>query len=237
MMACRARTLALLAAAAMTAFAACTSSTASTTSTPITGIEINASTLVAGLGCGTKPGEVYRYAAVVSFQNASADAGPVTQNGMPLTNIFECWTNGVFENLPSSDAGSLTFHVDILAYDYGSYIGAGLPSDLGCPPVMPPVMIDGCVPGSQPLTQAQENRATWRTGCTATQQAGTPVFAICPPLVESGDASADAARESSIDAAPDATVLPPEASTTEGGMASPDAADASTDGPAISNGG
>jgi hypothetical protein len=244
------RTLGLLAAAGASALGACTSTTTPTTYTPITGILINSGALVTGFGCGQRPGEVYRYAAVVTFQTDGGKAGaPVTQNGMPLTNIFECWTNGVFENLPSSDAGSLTFNVAIFAYDYASYLRAGLPSNLGCPAVAP----DGgnCVPGSQPITAAQEAEATWTTlgGCTATQQAGTPVFAICPPLtpvppVETGDASADAAREGAADAAPDAavpmpdaTVSLPDASATDGGGSSHDAADASADAAATPNDG
>jgi hypothetical protein len=246
------RTFGLLAAAGAAALGACTSSTTSTTYTPITGILINSATLVAGFGCGQEPGEVYRYGAVVTFPTDAGGAGePVTQNGMPLTNIFQCWTNGVFENLPSSDSGSLTFNVTIFAYNQDDYNDAGLPSDLGCPPVF-----DGgtCTPGSLPITSAQETAATWRTPvgmpCTATQQAGTPVFAVCPPLqrnappLDGGAASADAARDGAVDAEPDATglmrdatVTMPDASAADGGTSSPDAADASADGTTISNDG
>lgn len=246
----RVRTLGLLAAAGATALGACTSSTTSTTYTPITGILINSATLVAGFGCGQGRGEVYRYAAVVTFQAEDGGAGgQVTQNGTPLTNIFECWTNGVFENLPSSESGSLTFHVDIFAYNHDDYYNKAtlLPSDLGCPPVF-----EGgtCTPGASfPVTPTNEAAATWTTSCTATQQAGTPVFAVCDPLaLDGGAASADASRDGAADAAsdasvptadataPDATVTMPDASAADGGTSSPDAADASTDA-VISSGG
>ena len=223
-------TFGLLAAAGPTALAACTSSTTPTTFTPITGIEIASAALVAGFGCGMGPGQVYRYAAVVTYQNGlgAGEAGaPVTQSGVPLTNVFDCFADGVFENLPSSDAGSLTFKVAIFAYSFNDYGAAGLPASVGCPPVPD---AGNCTPSSQPVTPGQERLATLTTTCTATQQAGTPVIAVCLPLVENparsfeiGDASADAAREGAADAAPDATITAPDAST-DGGMVSPDAA-------------
>jgi hypothetical protein len=265
-------TLGLLAAAGTSALA-CTSSTTATTYTPITGIEIASAPLVAGFGCGKGPGQVYRYAAVVTYNHSAPDAGkagapdageagspvtpcvtgdagaPVTQGGVPLTNIFDCFADGVFENLPSSDAGSLTFNVNIFAYNYADYVGAGLPANLGCPPALD---AGNCTPSSQPVTPAQEKLATWISCpvCTATQQAGTPVIAVCGPLVENparsfetADAAADATREGAadaapegaVDAAPDATITAPDGST-DGGMASPDA-DASADGGATTHDG
>jgi hypothetical protein len=129
---------------------------------------------------------------------------PVEQNGVPLTNIFDCFADGVFENLPSSDAGSQTFVVTIFAYSKDSYDNAGLPANLGCPPVA-----DGglCTPGSEPLTTAQESMAPWTTVCLATQQAGTPVIAVCGPLESpaaglESDGSADAAPDGAPDAGP-----------------------------------
>jgi hypothetical protein len=123
---------------------------------------------------------------------------PVEQNGVPLTNIFDCFADGVFENLPSSDAGSQTFIVTIFAYSKDSYDDAGLPANLGCPP-----SFDGgqCTPASEPLTAAQESLAPWTTVCTATQQQGTPVVAVCAPL-ESPAASVE--TDGSLPAAPDA---------------------------------
>jgi hypothetical protein len=235
-LASRLRTLAqvtaLLAAAGASAVAACTSSTTTTTFTPITGIEIDSASLVAGFGCGTGENQVYRYVAALNFASGLDGGAPgaaVVQSNVPLTNIFECFSDGVFENLPPSDAGSLTFKVSIFAYSQSAYIAAGLPANLGCPP-----MQDGgfCSPSSTPITSGQEDKASWRTLCTATQQAGTPVIAVCPPLstteAPGADASSDAARDGEVDAGPDVAAAVPDASSED--AESPDAAPPAPDG-------
>lgn len=68
---------------------------------------------------------------------------------------------------------------------------------------MPP-SIDGgqCTPASVPLTSAQESMAPWTTICTATQQQGTPVVAVCAPLESPAAASID--TDGSAPAMPDA---------------------------------
>jgi hypothetical protein len=218
----RLRTLALiaalLAAAGASTVAACTSSTTTTTFPPITGIEIQSAALVAGFGCGTGPNQVYRYVAALSFASGpdgGAGGPPAFQSGVPLTNIVECFADGVFENLPTSDAGSLTFSISVFAYSQSAYIAAGLPSDLGCPPVP-----DGgfCIPASTPVTSGQEDKASWTTLCSATEQLGTPVLAMCGPLTstvgpETDAAADDAARDGALDAGPDATTTPGDGSS------------------------
>ncbi len=236
-LASRLRTLALvtalLAAAGASAVAACTSSTTTATFTPITGIEIQSASLVAGFGCGTEPNQVFRYVASLSFASGLDGGGlgaPVFQSGVPLTNIFECFSDGVFENLPTSDAGSLTFKVSVFAYSQSAYVAAGLPGDLGCPPIPDAGF---CAPSSTPVTPGQESKASWTTLCTATQQAGTPVIAVCPPLVSTTgapetDAGADAARDAAVDASPDATAAALDAAADaeppDGATAEPDGA-------------
>jgi hypothetical protein len=245
-LASRLRILGLLAAAGTAAVVACTTTTTTTTFTPITGIEIQSAALVAGFGCGTGPGQVFRYAAAVSFAGGNDAGALVQQSGVPLTNIFDCFADGVFENLPSSDAGSLTFNVAIFAYNEDDYVTkAGLPANLGCIPT-PDGGAMGCVPGTQPLTPTQEGFATWTTVCTATQQAGTPVIAVCGPLVSTrgagldastdaatdgpAEATADAATDAAADAAANATdaaIQAPDGAA-DGGVAA-DAGDASED--------
>jgi hypothetical protein len=183
------RVLAALAAAAC-AFIACTTSTTTTVFPPITGIEIRSSSLVSGIGCGTGDDQVYRYAAVVTF--APIEGG--TPSTTAFTNIFDCFTDGVFENLPA-DNGNLNFDVSIYAYNFKDYgpasplapMGAGLPPDLGCPPGNDAA---GCVSGTTPLTDEQKKDATWTSVCKATQQSGVPVLAVCPPLVATDDGGA-----------------------------------------------
>jgi hypothetical protein len=220
-LASRLRVLALFAGAGAAALASCSNTTTTTAYTPITGILIDSQALVAGLGCGMGDNQVFRYAAAVSFasaQDGGEDGGQsgsegeeagalVEQNDVPLTNIFDCFVDGVFENLPTSDAGSLTFTVAIYAYNQKQYDAVGLPASLGCPPTP-----DGglCTSGTVPLTTDQKKMAPWTTTCTATQQSGTPVIAVCGPLVspatgsESGDGSTDAGLDGASDAASDA---------------------------------
>jgi len=215
------RVLAALAAAAC-AFVACTTSTVTTVFPPITGIVIRSSSLVAGIGCGTGDDQVYRYAAVVTF--APTEGG--TPSTTSFTNIYDCFVDGVFENLPA-DNGNLNFDVSIFAYNFKDYgpatsttpTGAGLSPDLACPPGNDAT---GCVPATTPLTDDQKRDATWTTVCTATQQSGVPVLAVCPPLVATG------AGMTPVDAAAEASSG---GEAGEAGPPAPDAgADASTDG-------
>jgi hypothetical protein len=266
----RLRALALFAAAGACAAVVgvgCSTDTTTTPYTPITGILLQSQPLVAGFGCGTGPTQVYRYAAVVNFASVPNDAeagalvaGPVVeQSGVPMTNIFDCFNDGVFENLPSSDAGGSTYLITIFAYNQESYVKAGLPPDLTCPP-LPDAGL--CTPGSTALSTAQEAEASWTTVCHATQQGGAPVFAVCPPLESvtapsegRSDASADAAPEDaapearsdaaadatldapagSLDGATDASAAPPDGATDAG--AAPDVDAAPLDGAATSNDG
>src|SRR5258708_11727380 len=179
---------ATFACASACALTGCPSVTTTTGYTPITGIVIRSSALVAGYGCGTGLDQVYRYVAVVSY--ATADGG----EGTPLVaNVFECFTDGVFANLPASDSGSQAFVVTILAYNFASF-----PSYLACPPSGGPCAAQdaGALLGSAP-------EPTWRTECTATQQQGIPVLAVCNPF-EPGNADEDAAGDAVADVAGDA---------------------------------
>jgi hypothetical protein len=221
-------------AAAACVVAACTTSTTTPIFAPITGIEIRAQSLVAGIGCGTGDDQVYRYAAVVSF---SPEAGAST---VSFTNIFDCFTDGVFENLPA-DNGSLNFDVAIFAYNFKDYgpadagiMGAGLPPDLACPPGNDAA---GCVPRTTPLTDAQKKDATWTALCVATQQSGVPVLAVCPPLqaTDEGGISTptDASGEASTDGSADGEAGPsePDGATDAGDGSDRAPGDAATDAP------
>ena len=124
---------------ALTAGGACTSSTTTLPYTPITGIIIRSQSLVAGYGCGTAdggPGQVYRYAAVLTQAPADGGADASGSSGpLPLTNVFDCFTDGVFENLPTT--GGSTFDLTIYAYTAAAYADARLPVSLGCAPDQP----------------------------------------------------------------------------------------------------
>ncbi|HLK37133.1 MAG TPA: hypothetical protein VKU41_10315 [Polyangiaceae bacterium] len=157
--------------------AGCPSSSTATGYTPITGIEILSSSLVAGYGCGEGPGQVYRYAAIVSY---AADAGGA--GALQVANVFDCFVDGVFENLPASDSGSQSFAIAVQAYNRASF-----PASLNCPAAGGP-----CNAQDPGKIQAAAAQATWTTTCTATQQQGIPVLAVCGPLVPQASAEAGA---------------------------------------------
>jgi hypothetical protein len=144
----------------------CTDSTIAVALTPYTGINIDSQSLIAGFGCGTAPGEVFRYVARV---DAAPDAGG-TGAGLPAVGVFECYADGVFESLPASDAGSYDFVLTIYAWDKAS-----LPPSLDC---------DGgpCAPPSPDTLGTLGPTARWKTMCTATQELGAVVYAACAPL-------------------------------------------------------
>ncbi|HEY5145248.1 MAG TPA: hypothetical protein VII82_00710 [Polyangiaceae bacterium] len=176
---------------------ACTSTTTTLPYTPITGIVILSRSLVAGYGCGTAdagPDEIYRYAAVLT--SAPPDGGTdASASQLPLTNIFDCFADGVFENLQGS-----TFDLKIYAYKKASYDAAALPLSLGCTPGQSSDA--SCTPAAQALTPSQEAAADWTTTCYATQQSGAPVLATCGPLEGAGATGAvDASSGTSTDAA------------------------------------
>jgi hypothetical protein len=165
----------------------CASSGNSATYTPITGILIRASELTAGFGCGTDPGEVYAYAALLSY---STDASTPQPPVFSLVNL--CFADGQFSNLPAGVDGSLSFDVTVYAWDQASF-----PAALQCFPPTPanpsaaypcpgdvvPNVLDAADGGT-----TNQGRPNWSTTCTATQQPGVSVIAVCAPLTPTGGA-------------------------------------------------
>jgi hypothetical protein len=146
---------------------ACPTTTTTSSYTPITGILIRSASLVAGHGCGMGPGEVYRYGALVSYTVDGVPTGTPQWSG-----VFDCFTDGLFENL-ITDASNQGYFVQIAAWDY-----AGFPSDLACSNAA-----SGC-PGENVTTVSNDApSAQWSTTCTATPQQGITVLAVCGPLV------------------------------------------------------
>jgi hypothetical protein len=223
--------------------AGCPTTAATTTFVPITGVVIKSAALVTGFGCGQGPTEVFRYVAVLNYAvppDAAAGSPTPVGQGSPWTNVFDCFTDGVFENLPALN-GNLDFTVAVYAYDQAAYEAAGLPPDLGCAAGAPP---DGaaCPLGNLAFSTAQANQASWTTTCQATEQLGVPVLAVCAPLtsqfpaadagIDAGDAG-DGGTEDAPSTSADAEAGTPEASLPDAGTPEaslPDAGDASNDG-------
>jgi hypothetical protein len=233
-----------LVAAGIAAIAGCPSTTATTTTyTPITGIEILASELTAGHGCSNDPSAssdaVFRYGAVVS---AAPDSGAPDGGTGPWSDVFECFTNGVFENLPVNDGGNQLF--DLVVYAW---------TEAGFPPELAPCADAGACLAHVPFEVLHPSKPPeWTTTCTANQQQGIPVLAVCGPLQPTGagltaggppEAGPDAMDAGEPDV--DATLTPDAGDATLGTAAdaAPDtttsadaseAGDAGTDGPGLS---
>lgn len=149
--------------------AGCNSASNPESYTPITGIEIEPSSLLQGLQCGTGPNDLYQYVAVVWDD---VNGGPSAQ---PLaSNVFDCFATGVFENLPTEDGGPKEYFLRIFGYSQAS-----LPANLMCPGGL---ALGGGVCPAEDASFAAESKAQWVTTCNATQQPGVPVIAVCQPL-------------------------------------------------------
>ncbi|HEX3769359.1 MAG TPA: hypothetical protein VHV30_00775, partial [Polyangiaceae bacterium] len=180
---------------------ACTDDTTTLPYTPITGIIIRSQALAAGIGCGTstdgKP-VIYRYVATLTYLPPDDAALPASCQSYSLANVFDCFADGAFENLP--DQCGSTYNIDIYAYTFDGYAQAKLPASITCPPG-----VDACAPAPTSLSAAQRAAATWMTTCTGTQMSGSPVEATCQALalvggVGGADAASGDAGASSSDA-------------------------------------
>jgi hypothetical protein len=170
------------------AFSGCTNNVTALVYTPVTGILIRSADLVAGHGCGTAPGQVYAYVAVVAPQDAP--------NVATQSTVISCYADGVLSNLPY-DGGSnyevaiTPYILHIYAYDYASF-----PTALAC---APPIANSAC-PGDIPdaaITVVDQHAPTWTTTCVAGELPGEPLLADCKPLeptapAETSDAASDA---------------------------------------------
>ena len=212
--------------AALVALVGCPNTAATTIYTPPTGIQIDSQTLVAGVGCGSGPGQVYRYAAVVG--PALKDGG-YGSDGTPVTSgVFTCFTEALFTNLPSPDGGPTDFGLDIYAYDRASF-----PAELGGCEDLPLNM--ACPGDDASVVLRFAAQATWQTHCRATQSQGVPQVAVCPFPLEPAEAGGDAESDAGTDATSpgDAGDASAEAADAPGEAADAPTAEAS-DGPAMS---
>ncbi len=162
--------------AATLGLAACPASPSTTLYTPITGLVINSESLLAGIGCGTGPGQVYKYAAVVRL------AGDASESGLPVSGVFDCFTNAQFANLATPDGNLTSYDIAIYAFNEASFPPAlaacdNLQSDAACAGENPSAVLEFA------------GMANWTTTCTATQVPGVSEVAVCNSLVPVGDAS------------------------------------------------
>lgn len=193
------------------ALAACSTGATTPPVPPITGIEIRADALIGGLGCGTQPGQVYRYVAILLDTTNSA-----APNGIVLSaQSYDCFADAIFSNLNATANGGYTFRMLVYLYDLPTYtadqasIKAGLAKIATWDGAPPPNFVN-------PFSTIA---ASWTTSCTATQTANIEALAVCDPLVSGAP---QPAPDGGTDAmAPEAA--PPDAA--EAGPDGPDAAD------------
>jgi hypothetical protein len=192
----------LAAVSAAASLTACPGTTTATVYTPPPGVTLDLGDVLGSLRCGTGPGQIYKYAVIV--WNASADGGPL---GNPIySNVWDCFSEAVFDNLPAADGGSTTFFLQVVAYSYAGALKAqsSVLGDGGS---------DGSVDGAfwcqgglgaggatclfqDPLKAFRlAFSAQWSTTCAATEPSGAPITALCGPLEPVGASSSDAAAE------------------------------------------
>ncbi|MDP9034347.1 MAG: hypothetical protein M3O50_06040 [Myxococcota bacterium] len=176
------------------ALGGCPSSTTSSSSAVVTGVEILAETVAGSHGCGKGAGQVYRYTAVVYHGGTSDGSTAVTASDAAIaSNLFECYADGLFSNLPASDSGSALYVVRVYAYGYAAFQKNAAVAALQCPASTAPP----CPAESPAVVTAPEvtGAADYTLDCTAIEQQGVPVLARCtetPSAFGTADSGADA---------------------------------------------
>ena len=147
-----------LAACSLLALAACSGTTDTTTTiSPVTQVIVRTDALLVGHGCGTGDNQVYKYAATIF------DADKVPDG----TGVYDCFADATFTNLTGSATGDYTFTLRIQAFSASTYAAQA-----------------GAIAGAVAAKDANalDALATWKTGCSATQQPNVQVLAVCDPL-------------------------------------------------------
>ncbi len=149
--------------------AACSDTTTAAGVIPLTGISIPASTLTAGIGCGTGAGQIYKYAAVVEDP--------------AFGRVYDCYADAAFVNLgPQSDGGGL-FTIDVFLYDAPTYNAnaAAINADVGAVGA---------------ATELAKIPSTFMTTCTGTQIQNIQSVVQCAPVAAGGPGSLQIATNS-----------------------------------------
>jgi hypothetical protein len=201
------------------ALAGCPNTASTSIYTPPTGIQIDSQELVAGVGCGSGPGQVYRYAAVVT---------QVTDAGTPFvtSGVFNCFSDALFTNLPSPDGGNTYYTIAIYAYDEAAF-----PAALGGCEYS--YLSTACPGDDASVVRRYESQATWKTTCTATQFQGVPQVADCGELAPA-DAGAGVGDGGEAGKNPDATGADGAADAGDASDATEAATAEASDGPGVS---
>ncbi len=107
--------------------ASCGSTSTADIVPPTTGVVIRAESLSAGLGCGTGPAQVFKYAVVVFGLDAADVNKPVAaqrHDEYVASNVYDCFTDGTFVELPAI-SGSSIYAMEVYAYNRAAYGAVG----------------------------------------------------------------------------------------------------------------
>ena len=140
------------------ALAACTGTNTTTVgATTQTSIVVRGDALIAGRGCGTGDGQVFKYS--VSLIPPSDSAQP------PIGSVFDCFADATFTQLAATASGKLPFTLKVHAFRASDWAKA-----------------EGQIRSSAAIADAitLDGLATWKTTCEATQQPSVTVLALCP---------------------------------------------------------
>jgi len=155
---------------------ACSDTASTTTFTPQTGIVVRSETLTSGIGCGTGDTQIFKYVAVAIDAASNAEAA----------GTFDCFADGVLVNLLPATAAdgtvTLDYTVRIYAFNQAAYT-AGQAKQ----PSITTLVSAPNVSGSSVFAAASFATlgATYTTTCTATEQSGIQVVAVCERLAAS----------------------------------------------------
>ena len=147
---------------------ACSSAANALGVVPTTGITVRAQDLTVGAGCGTGPGQVYKYAAVLADPHYGR--------------VYDCFADAAFVNLPGTSDGG-PYSLEIFLYDKAAY-------DANAD------FIEAAAGASNAIAALSQVPSTWTTSCTATQTLNIQTVAQCLPRTAGGPGSMVIATDS-----------------------------------------
>jgi hypothetical protein len=109
-------------------------------------------------GCGTAAGVPYKYVATIYPFGSST---PLDQG----ITVSDCFTNAVFENLPTGATGEGDFTLKVDVFDLPTWNANQ--------------SLDFASPSEEPFIRAVAN---WTSDCSAHQTANVQSLAVCDPL-------------------------------------------------------
>lgn len=110
------------------AFAGCGSTGTTDIIPPITGVVVRAEPLSSGRGCGTAPGQLFKYTVLVFGLNPADQDKPQAEqrrDEFVAGNIYDCFTDGAFVDLPTLPVpGGSIYAMEVYAYNRPAYVAA-----------------------------------------------------------------------------------------------------------------